>query len=255
MFFLNRYWLLDAVFRYFVDNGRSPMMCRTAFISSTIFTFIGFMFSELIMFYRVYAISGRVRALGIWLIIQFGVFHVGSFIAVVAFIKSAEYQISPLPSIMPCMPVEQLSARGKEIALYALLLLSHTLILLLTLLVMIKKHRKTKSTLASVFYRDGFVYFLGLAVTSAVNIVISGTAPYNCDAMFLVPQRIIHGILASRAILHLREQSQKELPIERGRELTEIYFADEQGRTIPRLFQRRRGMIVSVALAGVLPID
>ncbi|TFK24343.1 hypothetical protein FA15DRAFT_655993 [Coprinopsis marcescibilis] len=161
---------------------------------------------QVIMFYRLYAISGRVKALGIWLIFHFGVFNVGSFVVVVALLKNTS--------------VQHLASKTKT---------CDPVILLLTLVVMIKKHRRTKSTLASVFYRDGFVYFLGLAVTFVVNIATAGTAPYNCDGMFLVLHRIIHGILASRAILHLREQSQKELLLtERGRELTEIYFVDDE---------------------------
>ncbi|TFK24345.1 hypothetical protein FA15DRAFT_419748 [Coprinopsis marcescibilis] len=216
--------------------------------------FIGYILPEVIIFYRLYAISGHSKALGIWLSIQFGVFHVGSFIAVVAFLKNTKYDISPLPSVMPCLPAKQNSARGNSIALYGVMLFSHIreptgffysniqptvsktktcipVILLLTLAVMIKKHRRTKSTLASVFYRDGFVYFLGLTVTFAANIVITGTATYNCHGMFLVPQRVIHAILAGRAILHLREQSQNELATEPGREITELYFTNHEQDT------------------------
>ncbi|EFI27271.1 hypothetical protein CC1G_15099 [Coprinopsis cinerea okayama7 len=238
LFLLNRYWVLDIIFRHFVDHGSSPSVCRMGFISSTTFAFFGFLLSEAIMFLRLFALSGRNRWMGGWLGFQFFILHFAPFVAVCVFIRDVEYEPSPIPSVMPCLPVAQGSARWKEIALYSVGLGSHT------------QHRSTKSSLLSIFYRDGLIYFLGLAITSLVNIVISATVPFNCDAMFLMyvpfphphlhpllplplhsrltnfhktdththtrirkssPQRTIHAILANRAILHLREQGRKDV--------------------------------------------
>ncbi|KAG2010639.1 hypothetical protein CC2G_013441 [Coprinopsis cinerea AmutBmut pab1-1] len=247
LFLLNRYWVLDIIFRHFgthpqlklkcysqskcysrlkcsnhrmntaltlvnvVDHGSSPSVCRMGFISSTTFAFFGFLLSEAIMFLRLFALSGRNRWMGGWLGFQFFILHFAPFVAVCVFIRDVEYEPSPIPSVMPCLPVAQGSARWKEIALYSVGLGSHTLIISLTLYIMIREHRSTKSSLLSIFYRDGLIYFLGLAITSLVNIVISATVPFNCDAMFLIPQRTIHAILANRAILHLREQGRKDV--------------------------------------------
>ncbi|KAH6913359.1 hypothetical protein BKA70DRAFT_1262606 [Coprinopsis sp. MPI-PUGE-AT-0042] len=176
------------------------VVCRIGFLAAHVSTFLGFLFSESIMFYRLYAISGRTKFMRIWLSVQFSIFHVCSFIAVLVFVGNVEYQQSPAPSVMPCLPVAQVSARWKEILLYGLLLASHCIILSITLLIMIREHKQTRNSLLSIFYRDGFMYFVGLAMASIVNIIIATSVPFNCDSMFLV-----------RAILHLREQARRDI--------------------------------------------
>ncbi|RXW12101.1 hypothetical protein EST38_g13753 [Candolleomyces aberdarensis] len=60
--------------------------------------------------------------------------------------------------------------------------------------------------LVEIFFRDGFVFFLFLVGSSVVNIVMLASLPPSNRTLFALPQRVIHSILASRMILHLRQE-------------------------------------------------
>ncbi|KIM35818.1 hypothetical protein M413DRAFT_325366 [Hebeloma cylindrosporum] len=66
---------------------------------------------------------------------------------------------------------------------------------------------RDNTSLMKVVYRDGVLYYLYLFVLSCINIIIVKTLPEDYQPLLSLVERMLHSILTSRVILHIRAQA------------------------------------------------
>jgi len=117
-------------------------------------------------------------------------------------LTTLDYFQSPFPTIAPC-----LQGGGKSILYidYALVLGVEFVILLLTIWIGVKQWREEVNPLTTVLYRDAITFSSILFASSIANVsVLAGTPSIALHLLLLEPQRVLHSVLTSRIILHLR---------------------------------------------------
>ncbi|RXW20548.1 hypothetical protein EST38_g5310 [Candolleomyces aberdarensis] len=120
----------------------------------------------------------------IWLPFLFVAVQVTACCLTGLFFKSVKYAPSPLPQHVACLPVS--GASDLATAIFGLLMANETVVLLAMMYLGLKKHRRIRSPLITIFYRDGVVFFLALAGTSIVNIVLLLSLPPTANTMFVM---------------------------------------------------------------------
>ncbi|KAJ2920507.1 hypothetical protein H1R20_g16587, partial [Candolleomyces eurysporus] len=116
----------------------------------------------------------------IWLPFLFVAVQVTACCLTGLFFKSVNYTPSPLPQHVACLPIS--GASDIATAIFGLLMANETAMMYLGL----KKHRRIRSPLITIFYRDGIVFFLALAGTSIVNIVLLLSLSPTANTMFVM---------------------------------------------------------------------
>lgn len=165
--------------------------------------------SEAILFYRVYAISGRGRRILVALAVQFIVIHAGVAYFVGAYISSVKFTNSQLPAGTTCMMI---SSNGPlNSAVFATLLGSVTIAMLLMVAFLFRKHWGFDSKLLTAFYSDGISYFVCLAVLISVNVAVNWVAQKSYKFILILFEMDAHAILSTRMLLHIRKVADKSL--------------------------------------------
>lgn len=210
LFFVVRYYVIvDNIFAVLFAPGRgtSANECKAAFTRSAISSPLLVVGAEAILFYRVYAFSGRGRWMLIYLLLQFITIHVTSFIFFARYLGSLEFINWPLPKTL-CVPFK--ADLTLLAGVFTALLASVIIAMLIMMFVAYRKHRGLNSTLLQVFYRDGVFYFICLSALASANIAMSFAAS-NGYKYFLAQIEIdAHAILATRMLLHLRNIANRE---------------------------------------------
>ncbi|KAJ2932973.1 hypothetical protein H1R20_g4110, partial [Candolleomyces eurysporus] len=130
--------------------------------------------SETILLIRVYAFSGKDKKLLAFLLFQFIGIHVSELVVFARWLQSVKFVDLPMRNV-GCIPA------GANMTLlgivFSLLLCSVTAIMLSMLYIMFRKYRDLRtSSLISIIYRDGLVYFVCLSALACANVgVILGT--------------------------------------------------------------------------------
>jgi len=98
---------------------------------------------------------------------------------------------------------------------YALVLGIEFVVIFLTIWIGVKQWRREINPLTTVLYRDAIAFSSILFVTSIANVaLLAGTTSIALHLLLLEPQRILHSVLTSRIILHLRIASSDPQEIE-----------------------------------------
>ncbi|RXW15544.1 hypothetical protein EST38_g10309 [Candolleomyces aberdarensis] len=213
LYLFSRYFPIDIIFNYIYMKVSDVEMCRISYFASSAVIFI-----------RLYALSRQSTFFRRWLIVQFFAVQAAIFALLGPFLASFRWVPSPVPQHLACLPpfANPLYAT----ILFALMMANETLITLVMLYIGFMRHRHTRSPLVKIFYRDGFIFFLLLVASSGINIaMLTSLLPSN-ETVFAIPQRVIHSMLASRMILHLRQESYTE---EHGHSFDERTRAIDKG--------------------------
>ncbi|KAF6765513.1 hypothetical protein DFP72DRAFT_204309 [Ephemerocybe angulata] len=165
--------------------------------------------SEAILIYRVYAISGRGRRMFVALAAQFIVIHAVVVYFLGAHVSSVKFTISQLPAGTTCMMI---SSNGPLLsAVYATLLGSVTIAMLLMAVFLFRKYWGFDSKLLTAFYSDGILYFLCLAVLISANVAVNWVARDAYKNLLILYELDAHAILSTRMLLHIRKVADKSL--------------------------------------------
>ncbi|KAJ7152341.1 hypothetical protein C8R46DRAFT_1121092 [Mycena filopes] len=199
---------------------------NTAIAAGNIF---GIAVAEAIFVLRTYALSGRRRKI----LYIFGGIYTACVVAVVAmmgtFLRNMRY--SPPPADIPGC-----NLTGGPFLLvglsFILVLLNETALMSYTLYLGFKTYRHSHSPLIATMYRDGIMYYVFLCAGSAANVAILIGAPKQLRELLNTPLRVLHSILSTRALLHVRaaESRRWELSLEEREGTTgagTVRFADE----------------------------
>ncbi|KAF6758714.1 hypothetical protein DFP72DRAFT_1064817 [Ephemerocybe angulata] len=205
LFLLSRYLVFFDVIvslSYNFAPNLSVVQCGRLFAAGSSLTVVGVTVAEAILFLRVYALGGRGRIWGASLGALYLAIHSAVFAALIKFIISIEYAPSPLPSLFACLPVK---GENKMLSIvFILILISELVILGLTFWLCLTDHKESKSPLVATFSRDGLFYFLLLSAVSCGNIICNLAAPTAYIYLLTIPQRVLHSVLSTRMVLHIR---------------------------------------------------
>lgn len=196
-----------SVYRQLAFN-LSDVDC-TWLMHTTGFMFItGFLASEALLSIRVFALWNRDIRLAIFLPILFVAVFAPAYYAMYLYVHSIQVAIPPFPGFHGCFVV---GASEAVIWTWALLMVWNTITLALIMIPGIKsRYAGTNSTLANIIYRDGAFYYIYLFIFSSLNIVLSLTLVPAKRPLIASLERGLHSILASRVILHMREQARAQ---------------------------------------------
>ncbi|KAJ2932062.1 hypothetical protein H1R20_g5019, partial [Candolleomyces eurysporus] len=196
LYILNRYFLADMSLYYVYLELADVETCRISFIifggerfdeflpiprptqTIQVTALIGVALAEMVIFLRLYALSGQSPIYRIWLPLQFLAVQVTAYCLAEPDGGNTLDMPSPLPEYVACLPVS--GTINLATALFGLLMANETTMVHVGL----KKHRRTRSPLITTFYRDGIVFFLALAGSSIVNIVLLLSLPPSANTMF-----------------------------------------------------------------------
>ncbi|KAF5334611.1 hypothetical protein D9611_011995 [Ephemerocybe angulata] len=165
--------------------------------------------SEAILFYRVYAFSGRARRMLVALAVQFIVIHAVVAYFVGAYISSVKFTNSQRAAGTTCMVIS--SSGHLYSAVFATLLGSVTIAMLLMVAILFRKHWGFDSKLLTAFYSDGISYFVCLAVLISANVAVNWVAQKSYKFILILFEMDAHAILSTRMLLHIRKVADKSL--------------------------------------------
>ncbi|KAK7038819.1 hypothetical protein VNI00_010449 [Paramarasmius palmivorus] len=109
----------------------------------------------------------------------------------------------PVPNLRGCFVVQ--SRNAYVVYIFLAWFLYDLGAAILFLIPAIAAFRQGFSKLVTVFYRDGAIYVVVMLCLSVVNIVVVMTFPRELSLLLAPFERVMHLILTSRMIIHIRE--------------------------------------------------
>ncbi|KAF6761768.1 hypothetical protein DFP72DRAFT_1061975 [Ephemerocybe angulata] len=210
LFYLARYLTLaNNISSVFLSPGisrRTVKECNGALNLTGLLSPSAVVSAEAILFYRVWAFSGKSRRMLAYLIIQFIGLHSLVFYSVGKWLMSVKYARWSLPSTADrpiCMVME-----ANEFLLswtYAALLSSVISSMVIMVFIAYREHRGSSNRLLTVFYQDGVYYFVVLAIMASANVAVNWLAYGGYKYILIQFEVDLHGILSTRMLLHLRQ--------------------------------------------------
>ncbi|TFK25903.1 hypothetical protein FA15DRAFT_703347 [Coprinopsis marcescibilis] len=180
-------------------------ICMARTIVFAALSFLAVCFSQFLLSIRVYVLAERPR----WLKFCFiGELIIAVGVALFITIKHG-LGITIREPLHPAISCGQLSTEGWLVGiLYVIILLTEVVMMIMSLIIGYRKYRRSRSRLVTILYRDGTVYFIAVAVSSATNIIISlaGHPQY----ILVILQTTLHAIFPTRMILHVREMAHQD---------------------------------------------
>ncbi|KAJ7777960.1 hypothetical protein DFH07DRAFT_951039 [Mycena maculata] len=206
LFFLSRYSPLFDVpmlLYYSMVSGLSFEKCSQLHAGASWGTVFGIAIAEAILILRTYALSGGRRGVLICFTAIWIVAILSSIVFLVLFLQSVTYGPPPLPNIPGC----SLVAGNVVFASipFIIVLLNDTVIMAYTLWIGLANYRYSRNPLIVALYRDGITYYLFLCIVSAVNVAALLQAPKSLAQLFNTFLRVLHSVLSTRILLHVRE--------------------------------------------------
>ncbi|TEB39532.1 hypothetical protein FA13DRAFT_7638 [Coprinellus micaceus] len=215
MYFANRYLplaFLPVIIFYNVAPGPlSPEACKVLYTVPCMGIAFCLLISEVILYIRVYALSGKTRVMVMFLVLHGGAVILTSLVLFAYYLVLGKFAPSPYPELSGCFGVS--SGNSKYVvACFALVLYSGLVTMSLCIWCGLKTYWISKhSRLVKIFYRDGTFYFVMLVVLSLANGLVALLAPAKYRFMLAIPQEVMHNVITSRMILHLREHARTSM--------------------------------------------
>ncbi|KAF7367471.1 hypothetical protein MSAN_00810000 [Mycena sanguinolenta] len=231
LFLLSRYssvFDVPLVLYYSTTHFVSVERCAQLHESVAWATVWGISVAEAILLLRTYALSGAKRSV----LIIFGLFWAAgvstTIVLVALYLKSAVYKLPPLPGIPGCVLA---AVNTTDVVFpFVVVLMYDTIILAYTLYLGVKNYRHAvKTPLIVTLYRDGILYYVCLFTISLLNVFmlvnrISLTGQAFGQSLVNLFLRVMHSVLSTRILLHLREVERKKFESEREVPFSAIRF-------------------------------
>jgi len=179
-------------------------VCRNVCYVNGVMSLVGVAASEMLLTLRTWAVWGRNNRLSIILPILYALFWGSGFVILGIFLNSVTFGDPPYPGLKGCFLTH--ANEDKDLVfIWVILILWDTLMLILILVPAIRAYRSGgNSALIKVVYRDGVVYYLYLFVHSLINIAVVKSLPPQYQNLLASTHRVLHSMLASRVLLHIR---------------------------------------------------
>ncbi|KAF9067005.1 hypothetical protein BDP27DRAFT_1267942 [Rhodocollybia butyracea] len=181
-----------------------PNTCRILYNTSGWMYITGIALTEVVLTMRTWALWGKDIRLTVGLTIFFVVCWVPIFYVIHLFLNTQTYIPSPFPQVVGCAI---LGGESIVFLVWVILMVYEAVILILMLIPGFAFFRSGDwSTLTTIVYRDGIIYYLFLFGLSLANLVTVLVLPHALQSLFNPYQRVIQTLLTSRVILHIRSQ-------------------------------------------------
>lgn len=217
LYFANRFLpfvFLPISVLYDVVPSPSPSGCKALVATPVFGLVVCIMLSEVMLYVRLYAISGRKRWLRIFLTVNGLTLAITSTTLLSFFIALGSWGPSPFPGISGCV---QRSSSGMILVAigFCVLLYSGLVAMCLSVYFGIKVYWASRKTnrLIRVFYEDGTYYFISLAVMALINVVGALCLPTRFQTLVGPPQAVLHSVMATRMALRLRDQAKGDVSV------------------------------------------
>ncbi|KAJ8088358.1 hypothetical protein PM082_022431 [Marasmius tenuissimus] len=163
---------------------------------------IGIVLSEILLTLRLWAVWKRSIPVAFGLVAFFLGCWIPCYILFNTFLNSTQFANPPLPHFRGCF------ISGGSHILYlcwVLMMVYDSGTLIMILIPGIAAFRLGGSSeLVKAVYRDGVMYYVYLFLVSMVNVIIILTLPPDLVHLLSSFERVLHSILVSRAVLHIR---------------------------------------------------
>ncbi|KAF8131253.1 hypothetical protein K438DRAFT_2032055 [Mycena galopus ATCC 62051] len=180
-------------------------------------TAFGISAAQAILIVRTYALSGCRRSVGIVFTSMWAVGLSATIVLAAFYVRSTVYTPSPFQGISGCY--QAASSTTVLVIIFIMAFVNETIIMAYTLYLGITKYRDVRTPLVVTLYRDGITYYVCLCVLSFWNVfmLLDGRVfPKEALAQILNmhvsrPQfiRVMHSVLSTRVILHIRDVERK----------------------------------------------
>ncbi|KAJ8090216.1 hypothetical protein PM082_018811 [Marasmius tenuissimus] len=191
--------------RYPHDPGSCLVVTRIIGWSA----FVGLLLSEGLMTLRVWAVWGR----NIYITVVLGVVYTGCFATIVfsnwKFIGGIQFDEIPfpIPNWEGCFLT---GSNNFQYLTWTMVMVYDTVTFILMMIPAVKAYRGGgRPGVVRVIYQDGIKFFAILFLFSMVNIILITTDARHTYILTSI-QRVLHSMIASRAIIHIRRQSSKQ---------------------------------------------
>ncbi|KAF7329978.1 hypothetical protein MKEN_00261800 [Mycena kentingensis (nom. inval.)] len=211
LYFLARYSPLFDVpilLYYSMVSNLSPEQCEQLQSASSWGTVFGFAVAEAILILRTYALSGQRRGVIVFFTSFWVVGISVSIVLLAMFENTVVYGPPPSPFIPGCYMLQgNVIFAGID---FAIVLVNDTIIMAYTLWIGMKNYRHTRNPLIITLYTDGIIYYFFLCAISALNVATMLQAPSVTAQLFNTFLPVIHSILSTRIVLHVRDVERRE---------------------------------------------
>ncbi|TDL25204.1 hypothetical protein BD410DRAFT_630725 [Rickenella mellea] len=204
LFMLNRYLVfIDSIMLvYVLMFGDDAKVCTNTFRILAFISVVGCMAGQCILILRAYAVWGS----------QFNKLYAvifGTYLCIFAVTlwAAAKYIGGAYSTGIPALGMKGCTLFFKnrlawvDIALIAVIEIVSTGLMIIKA---IQHFRVSRSSLMTIIYHDGLLYFAFLLAATISNLMVIVFAPVEISEFMVVVQRVLHSVLCSRIILHIR---------------------------------------------------
>ncbi|KAL5534033.1 hypothetical protein ACEPAG_493 [Sanghuangporus baumii] len=160
----------------------------------------GIFFAQVILKLRTWAVWGKHRLITVLLVAEC---MIALAIAIVFITKYLE-GIDSFPGSVPGGGCIFTFENRQIFADFIFILVSEASVVILLLIKAIQHFRHGDTLLMTCILRDGLLYFLFILATSIANVVTILVAPVEIHATLVTFQRVMHSLLCTRVLLHIR---------------------------------------------------
>ncbi|KAG7091384.1 hypothetical protein E1B28_010422 [Marasmius oreades] len=187
-------------------GANNPRECAIGYSLSGWSSVMGILLSELILGLRIWGVWGRKPSIAaILVVISLGC-SIPAVIFFERFLKGIQYpelNIAGPDQLRRCLTL----MRNKEVYVCWILLMIYdsTSFILMAIPGFQAYRTGGSSNLVKVVYRDGVIYYALIFMVSLINVIIILLLPADLVIIISPFERVLHSVLASRAILHIRK--------------------------------------------------
>lgn len=229
------YDTLGLVLHHQFALNLSPTYCLTNYKISGWSYISSIAISEVILALRLWAIYDQSHRVALWLAIFFLACWIPNFTIMGHFLKSMGFAPPPIP-----YPGCFIIAGSPILAVCWILMMIYDAgnVVMMSLRGYTAYRSGGNSHFLNVVYRDGIIYYFCLFLVSTVNVVVINILPPDLVHLLSSFERILHSILTSRIVLHIREVGSMTPASDTQNPLalttifsTEIYVSERQPRS------------------------
>lgn len=205
--FIDTVWLC---LHHQLGSGLDQSICFDMYAASTWFFCIGICASELILTMRCWAVWHRSRTLSIFLPTFFALAFIPDVYITNKVLKSLTFGKLPYPEFVGCFVT---GSNNLQLWVWVILMIYEGGIVTLMLIPGFRAYQRGgDSALVTIVYRDGVLYYIAIFVLSILNIIVIQKLSASYANLLSSLLRVIHSMLTSRVILHIRAHGNSTSP-------------------------------------------
>lgn len=199
--FIDTVWLC---LHHQTGSNLTPKNCHLLYRIRSWMIILGFANSELILTLRAWAVWNRNKYLAIFLPTLCGTAIIANLVVMGIFLKDLKIGPQPYPDFLGCL----VSDSNHILYMCWVILTSYEFVILILMIIPgIEAYRLGgDKALYEVVFRDGILSYIYLFALSTLNVVVVFKLPNSYLNLLASPERVLHCLLSSRVLLHIRAQ-------------------------------------------------